>query len=160
MSFHVARRFIMIPGGALFGCALLFLLSGLLTTPALACCGNGMGFPFFCLLILLTILTIFSIVSFLPTFARKSGDHFFGSAVFGRQLQPPATIIESTYLCGRFYLSLFLSSTLILVGAVLLFSFSFGFTWSALILGCLSIFLGIGILLLGLSRTRSPSQEE
>jgi len=113
-----------------------------------------MGFPFSCLLIL---LTIFSIGACVPLFARKSGALFSGRAA---RLQQLTTLILSTEIRGWFVLSLFLSSTLIVVGAALVFSLSFGINWSALVLGCLSIFLGLGVLLLGLRQTRSPLQDD
>jgi hypothetical protein len=150
MRVQVARHFIIPPAGVLLGCILLFLWSGLPITPALACCGNSMGFPFSCLLIL---LTIFSIGAYVPLFARKSEALFSGRAA---RLQQLATLILSTEIRAGFVLSLFLSSPLIIFGAALTFSLSFGFNWSALVLGCLSILLGLGILLLGLRQTRYP----
>jgi hypothetical protein len=113
-----------------------------------------MSFPFFCLLI---VLAIFSIGSGVPLFVRKSGALFSGRTARFQQL---TTWILSTEIRGWFVLSLFLSSTLIVAGAALVFSLAFGMNWSALVLGCLSLFLGLGILLLGLHQTRSPSRHE
>lgn len=154
MRVQIARRFIIPPAGALLGCVLLFLWSGLPIPPALACCGNSMGFPFFCLLIVLTILSVGSCV---PLFVRKSGALFSGRAA---RFQHLTTLILSTEIRGWFVLSLFLSSTLIVIGAALVFSLSLGINWSAPVLGCLSLFLGFGILLLGLRQTRYPFRDK
>jgi hypothetical protein len=113
-----------------------------------------MGFPFFCLLIVLTILSVGSCV---PLLVRKSGALFSGRAA---RFQHLTTLILSTEIRGWFVLSLFLSSTLIVIGAALVFSLSLGINWSALVLGCLSLFLGFGILLLGLRQTRYPFRDK
>jgi hypothetical protein len=104
-----------------------------------------MGFPFFCFFLL---LTLFSVGASLPFLVPKHSTLFSWCAVAGRRFQPFATLLLSTEIRAWFVLSLFLFSTLILMGAALLFSLSLGFDWSALVLGCLSLLLGLGILLL------------
>ena len=157
MSFQVTRRLLVPLTGTLLGCMVLFFVSGLPPTPVLACCGKGMGFPFFCFFLL---LTLFSIGFCLPFLLPRRSNLFSGRAAAYRRLQRITALLLSTEIRIGFVLSLFLFLVLILMGTALLFSLSLGFDWSALVLGCLSLLLGLAILLLGLRQTRDPFPNE
>ena len=146
MPYRFAQRLVFSIAGAILVCVLLFLLSGLLTYSPLKCCGYSMGFPLLCLG---TLLSLFSIIPFLFRSMHKQGDGVLSPAASSKLFQHLTSLVLSDYLRGWFFASLLLSMTLVLLGAVLLFSLSLSFSWSALALGCLSVLDGLGVLLLG-----------
>jgi hypothetical protein len=147
MPYCVAQRLRFPFAGALLVCVVLFLSSGLLAS--FQCCGDSMGFPYLCLGI---FLSLFSIVAFVYCSTREKGNVTCSPAASRRLFQRLADRVFSDYFRGGFFVTLLLSTTLVLLGAALLFSLSLSFTWSALALGCLSALGGPGILLLGRHR--------
>lgn len=105
-----------------------------------------MGFPYLCLGI---FLALFSVIAFVYYSMREKGDVACSPAASRRLFQCLADRVFSDYFRGGFFVTLLLSTTLVLLGAALLFSLSLSFTPSALALGCLSALGGPGILLLG-----------
>jgi hypothetical protein len=115
-----------------------------------------MGFPFFCFFL---ELFLFSALSWLLLLAPKSRALLSEQTALGRRSRQISRFLLSPEIRASFVLSLFLFSTLMVIGAALLFWLALGFNWSALVLGCLSLALGLGILRLCLRQTQYPRRE-
>lgn len=101
-----------------------------------------MDFPFLCLGI---FFSLFSVIALVYGSTRKKGDVTRSPAASRKLFQRLAGLVFSDHLRGEFFVTLMLSTTLVLSGAALLFSLSLSFTLSALALGCLSVLSGLAV---------------